>query len=121
MSQDPEFGPLVSVGLGGIWVEALEAITFALPPVDADLAERMLARIPGARLLHGGRGRAPADRAAVIEAIVAFSHLAFDLALHVAEIDVNPLLAGPGGVVAVDALIVPRAGATANQSRGGAI
>jgi succinyl-CoA synthetase beta subunit len=121
MSHDPEFGPLLSVGLGGIWVEALEAITFALPPVDEVLAERMLARIPGHKLLAGGRGRAPVDRAAVIEAIVAFSRLAFDLSPYVAEIDVNPLLAGPRGVVAVDALIVPRAGTTANQPQGGVL
>jgi hypothetical protein len=60
------------------------------------------------------------NRAAVIEAIVAFSRLAFDLSPYVAEIDVNPLLAGPRGVVAVDALIVPRDGATANQPKGGA-
>ncbi len=121
MSQDPEFGPLLSVGLGGIWVEALEAITFALPPVDEALAARMLDRIPGSKLLDGGRGRAPVNRAAVIAAIVAFSQLAFDLSPFVSEIDVNPLLAGPRGVVAVDALIVPRAGATATQSQGGAL
>ena len=121
MSQDPEFGPLLSVGLGGIWVEALEAITFALPPVDAALTERMLARVPGGRLLDGGRGRAPVNRTAVIEAIVAFGQFAFDLSPHIAEIDVNPLLAGPSGVVAVDALIVPRVGATANQTQGGVL
>jgi acetyltransferase len=119
MSEDPEFGPLLSVGLGGIWAEALETITFALPPVDEALAERMLARIPGNKLLDGGRGRPPVNRASVIAAIVAFSRLAFDLSPRVAEIDVNPLLAGPRGVVAVDALIVPRDGAPANRTRGG--
>ncbi|MCA9863670.1 MAG: acetate--CoA ligase family protein, partial [Thermomicrobiales bacterium] len=118
MSQDPEFGPLLSVGLGGIWVEALEAVTFALPPVDDTLAGRMLDRIPGARLLDGGRGRAAVSRTAVIETIVAFSRLAFDLSPLVAEIDVNPLLAGPCGVVAVDAVIVPVAGATADLTQG---
>lgn len=121
MSQDPEFGPLLSVGLGGIWVEALEAITFALPPIDANLAARMLARIPGSKLLDGGRGRAPVNRTAVIDAIVAFSQLACDLSQHIAEIDVNPLLAGPHGVVAVDALIVPRAGMMAVQPQGGVL
>jgi acyl-CoA synthetase (NDP forming) len=120
MSQDPECGPLLSIGLGGIWVEALGAITFALPPVDEALAERMLSRIPGSKLLEGGRGRPPVNRAAVIEAIMAFSRLAFDLSPDVAEIDVNPLLAGPRGVVAVDALIVPRAAASAAKAQGGA-
>jgi acetyltransferase len=100
-------------------VEALGAIAFALPPVDAVLAGRILARIPGSKLLDGGRGRPPVNRAAVIEAIVAFSRLAFDLSPDVAEIDVNPLLAGPCGVVAVDALIVPRAGATVHRPQGG--
>ena len=121
MSHDPEFGPLLSVGLGGIWVEALEAITFALPPVDEALAARMLDRIPGGKLLAGGRGRAPVNRDAVIAAIVAFSRLAFDLSPYVSEIDVNPLLAGPRGVVAVDALIVPREGVTAMHAQGGAL
>ena len=121
MSQYPEFGPLLSVGLGGIWVEALGAITFGLPPVEEDLAERMLSRIPGSKLLDGGRGRAPADRGAVIQAITAFSRLASALSPYVTEIDVNPLLAGPRGVVAVDALIVPRTGATAHPSHGGGL
>ena len=120
MSHDPEFGPLLSVGLGGIWVEALGAMTFALPPVDDALAEQMLERIPGSTLLDGGRGRAPVDRAAVIAAIVAFSLVAVDLSPYVAEIDVNPLLAGPRGAVVVDALIVPRNDAAANQFQGGA-
>lgn len=119
MSQDPEFGPLLSVGLGGVWVEALGAVTFALPPVDTALAERMLERIPGSALLAGGRGRAPAERAAVVAAIVAFSRLALDLSPYVAEIDVNPLMAGPRGVVAVDALIVPRTEASASTSQRG--
>jgi acyl-CoA synthetase (NDP forming) len=120
MSHDPEFGPLLSVGLGGIWVEALEAITFALPPVDAALAERLLDRIPGSKLLAGGRGRAPVNRVAAIEAIVAFSRLALDLSPYVSEIDVNPLLAGPRGVVAVDALVVPHTGAAMGRTQRGA-
>lgn len=119
LSQDPQFGPLLSVGLGGIWVEALGAVTFALPPVDSALAEKMLARIPGSRLLAGGRGRRPVDRQALVQAIVDFSQLAYDLAPYVAEIDVNPLLAGPRGVVAVDALIVPRNAAPADDVQGG--
>ncbi|MFT4038769.1 MAG: acetate--CoA ligase family protein [Thermomicrobiales bacterium] len=120
MSHDPEFGLLLSVGLGGVWVEALGAVTHALPPVDAALAGRMLARLPGVRLLNGGRGRRAVDRAAVIAAIVAFSEMALALGDEVAEIDINPLLAGPDGVVAVDALIVPRNAALANVAHGGA-
>lgn len=119
MSHDPEFGPLLGVGLGGIWVEALEAITFALPPVDGALAERILSRIPGNKFLAGGRGRAQVNRGAVGAAIVAFSRLAVDLSPYVAEIDVNPLLAGPRGVVAVDALIVPHTGVTAPRTQCG--
>jgi hypothetical protein len=57
---------------------------------------------------------------AVVSAIVAFSQLAFDLSPYIAEIDVNPLLAGPCGVVAVDALIVPRNDAMTRMNRGGA-
>ncbi|MCA9880361.1 MAG: acetate--CoA ligase family protein [Thermomicrobiales bacterium] len=119
VSHDPQFGPLLSVGLGGVWVEALGAVTFALPPVDAALAEQMLVRMPGGKLLAGGRGRPPVDRRAVVQAIVDFSQLAYDLAPYVAEIDVNPLVAGPHGVVAVDALIVPRNAAPAVDVQGG--
>jgi acyl-CoA synthetase (NDP forming) len=108
MTVDPQFGPLVSFGLGGIWVETLRDVVVALPPVTPEHAEWMLRQLRAAPLLFGARGRPPIDLPALTEAIAAFSQMAAALADDLAEIDVNPLLAGPIGVDAVDALIVRR-------------
>jgi acyl-CoA synthetase (NDP forming) len=108
MRLDPQFGPLVSFGLGGVWVEALRDVIVALPPLDVAMAEGLLSELRGASLLLGARGRAPVKMQALCEAIAAFSRMAAALGPALSEIDVNPLLAGPEGVVAVDALVVPR-------------
>jgi hypothetical protein len=107
MTGDPQFGPLVSFGLGGIWVEVLGDLVFALPPIDAKSASKMLGELRGASLLLGARGRPPVDLAGLAEAIAAFSRMAAALAPVLAAVDVNPLMASPRGVVAVDALVVP--------------
>ncbi len=109
---DPQFGPLVSFGLGGIWVEALSDLVVALPPIDAETALRLLLGLRGASVLPGGRGRSPIDVEAVAATIAAFSRMAAALGPYLAEVDVNPLIATADGVVAVDALIVPRAAVT---------
>jgi acyl-CoA synthetase (NDP forming) len=108
MTVDPQFGPLLSMGLGGIWVEVLRDTVVALPPIDCETAERLMCRLRGAPLLFGLRGRPAVDIQALTAAIVAFSRMAAALGPDLAEVDVNPLLAGPNGVIAVDALIVPR-------------
>jgi hypothetical protein len=109
MRLDPQFGPLVSFGLGGVWVEALRDVIVALPPLDVATAEGLLSELRGASLLLGARGRAPVKMKALCEAIAAFSRMAATLGPALSEVDVNPLLAAPEGVVAVDALVVPRA------------
>jgi hypothetical protein len=105
--RDPQFGPLVMVAAGGVLVEVLRDRRFALAPVDARTARAALDRLAVRPLLDGaGPGARPADLDAVAGAVVALSGLAVDLGDRLAAVDVNPLLAGPDGCVAVDALVV---------------
>jgi acetate---CoA ligase (ADP-forming) len=104
--RDPVFGPLLLVAAGGTLVELLRDRVAALPPVDAGGARRLLGRLALSPLLEGARGRRPVDLDAVAAAVASLSTLAEDLGDHVAAIDVNPLLAGPDGCLAVDALVV---------------
>jgi acyl-CoA synthetase (NDP forming) len=103
---DPQFGPLVMVAAGGVLVEVLRDRCFALPPVDRRQALAMLDRLAVRPLLDGARGAPPADLDAVAGAVASLSTLAVDLGDRLAALDVNPLLAGPDGCVAVDALVV---------------
>ena len=105
---DAQFGPLVMVAAGGVLVEVLRDRRFALPPVGHHQAMAMLDRLAVRPLLDGVRGARPADLDAVADAIVSLSALALDLGPSLAALDVNPLIAGPGGCVAVDALVVAR-------------
>jgi len=105
--RDPQFGPLVMVAAGGVLVEVLRDRRFALPPVDARTARSTLDRLAVRPLLDGaGASGAPADLDAVAGAVVALSVLAVDLGDLLVAVDVNPLVAGPDGCVAVDALVV---------------
>ena len=95
--RDPRFGPVVMVGLGGLFAEVLDDVAFALAPVDARRrAARCSTRSRGAPLLRGARGRPPVDLAAVARAVAALSAVA---AAHpeIAELEVNPLLAARTG------------------------
>jgi acetyltransferase len=100
--RDPQWGPLVMVGFGGIYVEVLADTATRLAPVsDAD-ALAMLDELKTAPLLRGVRGEAPVNREALAGIIRRFGQLLVDLP-ELGEIEVNPLIAGPGGAVAVDA------------------
>jgi acyl-CoA synthetase (NDP forming) len=107
---DPQFGPIVLAGAGGILIELLKDREFALPPFDAAWARRLVDRLKMRPLLDGKRGAAPADIDAVAEALARFSAMIADLRGLLAEVDVNPLVAGPEGCVALDALVVPKQG-----------
>lgn len=103
--RDPTFGPLVIVGLGGILAEVLDDVAIRLAPVAPDDAAAMLDELRGAAVLGGARGRPAIDRPAVIASIVALSKLLVaDPAI--VEVDCNPLISGPHGTAAVDALVV---------------
>jgi len=106
MVRDDQFGPIVMVGAGGVLVEIMDDRCFALPPFGLEDAKRLIARLKVARLLDGVRGAPPADRDSLALALSRFSVLAAALGDVVAEIDVNPVIAGSDGAVAVDALVV---------------
>ena len=105
--QDPDFGPVVVFGSGGILVELLKDSSLRLPPLSHREALQMIQETRGARLLQGFRGRPPADVNALADALVRVSQLALDLGDLVAALDINPLVVLPSGqgVRAVDALV----------------
>ncbi len=107
--RDPVFGPVVVVGLGGIFAEILEDVSVRPAPVDEAEAMDMLRSLKAFPVLDGARGRPRADLAAAASAIAALSRFAAAHTGQVAEIDINPLLLLPEGqgAVALDALIVP--------------
>jgi acetyltransferase len=100
--RDPQFGPLTMVGFGGIYVEVLRDTAVRLAPVGADEARAMLDELRLAPLLHGVRGEPPVDLPALAETISRFSRLVA-AAPGLGELELNPLVAHPAGVVAVDA------------------
>ena len=104
---DARFGPVALVGLGGVFTEVLSDVAVALAPVDEPTARELLLSLRAAPLLQGARGRRAVDLDAAAAAVAALSRVA---AAHpeIAEIEVNPLLALPEGVVALDARAVPR-------------
>ncbi|MGB4980147.1 MAG: acetate--CoA ligase family protein, partial [Anaerolineae bacterium] len=107
VQRDPIFGPLVMFGLGGIYVEALADVSFRLAPLTQQDAEEMIAEVRGSRLLDGLRGQPPADRAALVDALLRVGQMAVDHP-QISELDINPLLVMPAGqgAIAVDARII---------------
>lgn len=101
---DPDFGPLVMVGSGGIFVEILRDVAVSPAPVDHAEARRMIGRLKAAALLAGARGRPAADVEALADLLVRLSHLALATAGRVQEIDINPIFVHTHGLIAVDAL-----------------
>jgi acetate---CoA ligase (ADP-forming) len=105
---DPQFGPLVLVGAGGVLVEVLKDRRLALPPLDEARARAIVDRLEIRPLLDGVRGEPAADLEALTRAIVALAWLAHDLGEHLEALDANPVIGGPDGVAAVDALVIAR-------------
>jgi acetyltransferase len=101
MNRDPQFGPLLMFGLGGIFVEVMEDTTFRVAPVTEADAREMTEEIRAAPLLRGARGRDPVDRDGIAETIQRLSQLVTDFPA-ILELDVNPLVATPDGVNAID-------------------
>ncbi|MDE3087966.1 MAG: acetate--CoA ligase family protein [Chloroflexota bacterium] len=105
MSRDPQFGPLLAFGLGGIYVEVLKDVTFRIAPITARDADEMMSEIRGAPLLRGVRGEAPSDLAAVRDALLRVSQLVSEFP-EIVELDVNPLVVHASGAVALDVRMV---------------
>ncbi len=109
-STDPVFGPVVAFGLGGIFVEVLRDVTFRVAPFGIDEGRRMIREVQGYAMLEGVRGQAGADLEALAQALARLSVFAAENQETVESIDLNPVLARPDGIVALDALVVPKAG-----------
>jgi acetyltransferase len=99
--RDQEFGPTVTVGLGGVLAEVLDDVVFALAPLALDEARRLLRRLRCYPLLTGFRGSEPVDVEALARTVLAVGELLLQTP-EIAEVDLNPVLAGMGGCEAVD-------------------
>jgi len=108
VSYDSQLGPVLLFGTGGVMVEVYNDVALRLCPITRSEALEMLSQVKGVRLLRGFRGRPAADISALADTLVRVSHLAVNLEGHLAELDINPLMALPEGrgVKAVDALAV---------------
>jgi acyl-CoA synthetase (NDP forming) len=112
---DPQFGPMVLVAGGGVFIEVLGDRQLGLVPIDRPIAERMIDKLQIAPVLDGIRGRPPVDKGSVASALVGLSNLAADVGDLIAELDVNPLAVYADGCVALDALVVPTAASIARD------
>jgi acetyltransferase len=110
VSCDPQLGPVLLFGSGGVMVEVYNDVALRRCPITRSEAQAMIAEVKGARLLQGFRGRPAADLEALADTLVRVSHLAMHIEGHLAELDINPLMVLPSGqgVKAVDALVVFR-------------
>ena len=104
-SIDPQFGPVLLFGTGGQLVEVFKDRSLALPPLNTTLARRMLEQTRIMTALRGVRGRKPVDLAALEHLLIGFSHLVTEQR-WIKEIDINPLLASPERLLALDARVV---------------
>jgi acyl-CoA synthetase (NDP forming) len=104
--RDPQWGPLIAVGLGGVWVEALKDTSLRLLPIDEHDVLEMLGELRGGALLDGFRGAPPVDRAAVAREVAAIGRAALALGSDLVAFEVNPLLASGGRIEALDALAI---------------
>ncbi len=106
MVRDDKFGPVITFGLGGIFVEILKDVTQGIAPLDRDEVERMVRSIKAYPTLTGARGRRPGDIPALVEVILKISQMAMDFP-ELEELEMNPVMVGDEGtgVTAVDALV----------------
>ncbi len=110
VSCDPQLGPVLLFGTGGVMVEIYNDVALRRCPITRSEAHSMITQVKGARLLQGFRGRPAADIEALADTMVRVSHLAMHMEGHLAELDINPLMVRSSGqgVKAVDALVVLR-------------
>jgi acyl-CoA synthetase (NDP forming) len=108
IQNDPEMGPVVMFGAGGVWLELVKDVAFAAPGFGPDGAERLIEATRAGRLIDGYRGAGPYDRGAIVNALVAVGRLAADAGDSIESLDINPFvaLADGEGAFALDALVV---------------
>jgi len=117
MNRDPQFGPLVTFGLGGIYVEILKDVTFRVAPFSRQEAQAMLNEIRTRALLDGVRGNPPVDKQALLDALLRIGQLVTDFP-EIAELDINPFMVyeeGQGGI-ALDMRLILRPPSAAQPS-----
>ena len=105
-TRDPQWGPVLAVGLGGVWVEIMQDLALRLLPVDADEVKRMLGGLRGAKLLHGQRGIPAADVDKVAQVIARIGDALLACGDGLLEADINPLWVRGNQVEALDALLI---------------
>jgi acyl-CoA synthetase (NDP forming) len=105
---DPQYGPFLMVGLGGIFVEVLRDVSIRLLPIDEREARDMLKELRGYRVLEGVRGQGPRDVDALVKAMVALSEIFAAHRSYLSDIEINPIMVRPRGrgAVAVDVRLV---------------
>ena len=108
LTRDPQFGPVVLAGAGGVLVELLDDVTAYRPPVSRQEVEETLAGLKFTRLLNGWRGHAAVGSGALVDAVMKVSTMALELGSQLDALDINPLLVTDRGTVALDVLVVPR-------------
>jgi hypothetical protein len=108
VQNDPVFGPVVMLGLGGIFVEVLRDVTFRIAPFGVEEAHRMIGELRGRVMLEGARGQPPCDIEALAQALSKLSIFVAAKSAEFTSIDINPLLVRPRGegAAALDALIL---------------
>ncbi len=108
VKNDPQFGPTIMFGLGGILVEVLKDVTFKIAPLSRADARSMLQEIKGKKMLAGFRGQPAIHEETLVDTILQVSQLAYALKDEVAEMDINPIVLYPDGLKVVDALIIKK-------------
>ena len=105
MTTDQQLGPMVTIGFGGYYAEAMNDAITLMPPFSKEMAKKALSKLKMKTLLEGYRGSKPADLDAFAEFASRFSVIAVELSNQVCEIDLNPVILGNDNCIAVDALI----------------
>lgn len=109
VTRDEVFGPVLVVGLGGVFTETLSDVSIRLPPIDQDEARAMLSELRGFPVLQGARGRPPADLDAIADVLTGLGTFALEAGDRLQAVDINPLFALPDRALASDALVELRA------------
>jgi acetate---CoA ligase (ADP-forming) subunit beta len=105
MATDPQFGPVLMFGLGGVWVEVLKDVSFKIAPLTKSDAAKAVREIRASKLLDGFRGSEPVDKVALEDILLRVSEFVMTTP-EVKEMDLNPIFAYPDGAVAVDARVI---------------
>ena len=108
LQNDPQFGPVIMVGLGGVLTEILKDVAFRMLPITVDDAKSMLAELKGAKILSGYRGSKPVDLDMLAKALVQIGQIGMDHADYIESVDFNPIVVYPKSYSVVDAKIILR-------------